>query len=530
MRRLFDAAGIDVEQWKALTIAALKIDFRAPSLGGHKSRGGVAAGLIVQGIFYTIFGALMARLVWVNRDLFFIGTVLATYVGFIVGTAILLDHNSAITSPDDYGILGFRPVTSRTYFAVKLTNILVYTNGLTTMAVWLPVVAATVRHGPAVGLASALAAYACSTAITLSVVLGYASMLRFVGAETIRRALSYVQMAMSFVVYGGSFAMSSVISARALAGASLPKTFWVLLVPTTWFGSYLELAAGRTSAFEVVPAVLSVAAIVLMTAGLGGRLTLEYSERLGAISTSTMRVRRPSVSGAGRLWFRSGEARAVALLVRSQFRNDLKFRMGVLSIVPLTIIYMAQTFRAGATADQSASTPLTIAVATFPTMLNMQLTRSDSFRAAWIFFVCPTDRMRIVRAAKDVLTMFFLAPYLGFVLVVSAYVKGNLWGEFVHVALLGLLGHLVLQLTILIDPVLPFSTPMTKGRNSTVLFIFTMGVVLVAALVQFLLIGLYSRATAVAAIAAGILGVSVAVDRLTRVRVNRQTRSLEFEG
>ena len=536
MRRLVDAIGIDFEQWRALSVAALKLDFRAPSLGGQQSAGSAARSLIGQAIFYTVFGGLFARFVWVNRDLFLVGTVLATYVAFIVGTAILLDHNSAITSPNDYGVLGFRPVSSRTYFAVKLTNVLVYTSGISTMAAWLPIVVATIRHGPAVGVASALAVYGCSTAITLSIVMGYASMLRVFGPDTIRRALSYVQLVMSFVVYGGSLAMSSLMSARALVGLSLPKTFWVLLFPPAWFGTYLELAAGRVSPFEVVPAALSVVAMAVLASGLGGRLSLEYSERLGAMMTATARVRRPAGGSRGRVWFSSGEARAVALLVRSQFRNDLKFRMGVLSIVPLTILYMLQTFRDGVMADPFAaasgarSMPLTIAVATFPVMLNMQLTRSDSFRAAWIFFVCPSDRMRIVRASKNVLMGFFLAPYLAFVLAVSAYFSGHLWTSFAHVTLLGLLGHLVLQMTLLIDPVLPFSRPMTKGRNSTLLFVFTIGIVFVAALMQFLLTDLYSRASAMAAVFVAMIGASALVDRLTRARIDRQTRSLEFEG
>ena len=208
--------------------------------------------------------------------------------------------------------------------------------------------------------------------------------------------------------------------------------------------------------------------------------------------------------------------------------------MGVLSIIPLTIIYMVQTFRDGVMADPfgpasgASSVPLTIAVATFPTMLNMQLTRSDSFRAAWIF-TCPSDRMRIVRASKDVLIVFFLVPYLAFVLAVSAYFSGHLWPAVMHVALLGLLGHLVLQLTVLIDPALPFSRPMTKGSNSTLLFAFTMGVVLVAALLQYTLTGLYST-PAIAVVPFAMVGASAVVDRLTRARVDRQTRSLEFEG
>jgi hypothetical protein len=37
----------------------------------------------------------------------------------MVGLMVLIDHQSVITSADDYLVLGARPVSSRTYFAVR---------------------------------------------------------------------------------------------------------------------------------------------------------------------------------------------------------------------------------------------------------------------------------------------------------------------------------------------------------------------------------------------------------------------------
>ena len=53
-----------------------------------------------------------------SRDLFLVGVVLSTLVMFVVGTAVLLDHAGADGAPATTPILGFRPVTSRTYLAV----------------------------------------------------------------------------------------------------------------------------------------------------------------------------------------------------------------------------------------------------------------------------------------------------------------------------------------------------------------------------------------------------------------------------
>ena len=154
MRRLFEALAIDYDHWKALTLTALRIDLRASRLGGaHFGHQEVkAAGLLIgQFIFYSAMGVAVALLVWFSRDLFLAATTVVTYVMFMIATTALLDHNAAIVSPDDHAILGFRPLTSRTYFAARLANMLVYTTVMTTVFSYVPIVAFFVRHGVAVG-------------------------------------------------------------------------------------------------------------------------------------------------------------------------------------------------------------------------------------------------------------------------------------------------------------------------------------------------------------------------------------------
>ena len=540
MRRLFAAAGVDFEQWKALTVVALKLDFRGSALtqrqGEHESR--VVISLIFQAIFYTLFGGIIAYLVWASRDLWLAGTIASTYIAFLIGTAVVLDHHSVISSPVDYAILGFRPVSSRTYFAVKLTNLLVYTTALTTVAAWVPVLVTSARHGVGIGGALFLDIYASSTATTLAIALGYATVLRAVGPDAIERALSYVQMIMGFAVYGGQFLISGVLSRTAPGTWSLPASPLILLYPGTWFGSYLALASGRTSPGAMACAAVSIVAVVVMGSQLGGRLSLQYSEALGAM---TVAARARAASAAEKrsrrgFWFTSGEARAVALLVRGQFRHDHRFRMGVLGLLPFTLLYMVLGVRNGAVADPFTATrnmqawPLTMAVLASPTMLRMLLTRSDAFRASWIFFTCPSDRMRIARSSKNVLVAFFLIPYLLVVSAIYAYVVGNVVHVLVHVAFLGLLAHLVLQIALLLDPALPFSRPMQQTRVTGFFLAFTFATILVSLFIQFYSARIYSDITWTVAAVAIIVLIGLVIDLLTRARVSRQAQLLEFEG
>ncbi|MEP6916204.1 MAG: hypothetical protein ABJC89_11185 [Acidobacteriota bacterium] len=541
MRRLFAALDVDFQQWKALTAVLLKLDFRGSAMRSASGVSGATATLIFQFLFHTLIGGAMAAVVIFARQLFLAGTVTIGMTMFIIGTAVLLDHNSAIASPGDYAILGFRPITSRTYFAIRLTNVLVYTTVLTTAAVWLPIVALFVRHGARVGGAGIVAFYACSISTALAVLMGYAWMLRIVGADWIRGALSIVQLAMSFVVYGGYMVMTHFVTRSFIGSLVLPRGTWLAFFPPAWFASYLELAAGNRGATEIAPAIVSIVALAAMGSALRGRLSLDYSERLGAmLSAAATRRAATQRSPAPRSWdlFKAGEARCVALLVRSQFRNDQRFKMGVLAVLPMTLLYLVMGIRSGSVHDPFVPAPrgagfslVTMAVMMFPPMLKFELARSEAFRASWIFFACPIDRMKIVRASKNVLVAYFLIPYLAFVAAITTYFAGHALHVAVHITLLGLISHLVLQIVMFLDPALPFSRPPAdKGRRSTSFIGLVGGIVIVVGIVGSFSPALYGSVAATLTALALLLLASAALDRLTRARVERQTGSLEFEG
>jgi hypothetical protein len=390
----------------------------------------------------------------------------------------------------------------------------------------------------AIGAALFLDIYASSTATTLAIALGYATVLRAVGPDAIERVLSYVQMIMGFAVYGGQFLISGLLS-RTMPGTwAMPASPAFLLYPGTWFGSYVEIASGRTNVAAITCAAVSLVAVAVMGSRLGGRLSLQYSETLGAMTVAA-RARASAAAekrSRGGFWFTTGEARAVALLVRSQFRHDHRFRMGVLGLLPFTLLYMVMGVGNGGVADPFTTTrnmqawPLTMAVLASPAMLRMLLTRSDAFRASWIFFTCPSDRMKIARSSKDVLVAFFLIPYLLVVSAIYSYVVGNVVHVLVHVAFLGLLAHLMLQIALLLDPALPFSRPVQQTRMTGVFLGFTLATILVSLFIQFFSARIYSDVTSMLAAVAIIILAGFVIDLLTRARVSRQAQLLEFEG
>jgi ABC-2 type transport system permease protein len=534
VKRLLTALGVDHEQWKALTIVALKLDLRTSSFGARGRRAARRSRAIAgQLMFYVLLGAFMAALVYGIGDRFLAATVVFSYVIFMVGTAMLVDHNAAIISPADYGILGFQPITSRTWFAVRLTNVLVYTLGMTTALGLLPTGALAIRYGPWIGIAAFIALYTCAITVTLAVVVLYASFMRRFGADRLKRVLSWVQMFSGFVVYGGYFFTSEAISKSALSAFRLTRTTWLMLYPATWFASYLEVADGSSLLIDLIPVVASVGFVVFLASRLGGRLSFDYAERLGELAAATAPAPSRTRSAGTGFWFRRGESRAVAILVRGHFRNDTRFRMGVLAIVPITVMYLFIGLRkASANASTSVDSLMLVTMAAlfFPTLLKQNLDRSDAFRAAWVFFASPADRSRLMGASKNVLVATFVVPYLLFVGVFLSFFTHNVLYISVYLVMVGLASHLALLFMTLVEPGLPFAKPVDRTRSSTRIFLTMIGVGLVAAFLPVLSRVIYSSAAATAATFFALILITLGLARAARHRIARQAEVLEFDG
>ena len=420
--------------------------------------------LITQAVVYSMYGVFMALLIWAAGDIFFGGLVAMSYMMFIVSTTVLLDHNSARD-------VARRLLDSRIpadharalYFAAKLANVLIYTTAMTSVLAYLPTVSFFLKYGAGAGFAGLGAFYLCSVTVALAILSGYAWLMGAVGPDRLKKVLSYLQLILSFFVYGGFFMLRAVMTNGALGNFQLTKSWWLALYPASWYASFLELSIGRHSALELVPAGLAVAAVVVLAAGLGGRLSLDYSEHLAAtISAATAASDKTRRSSSASLWFRTGESRAMSVLVKSQFKNNNRFRMTILTILPITVLYLLMGIVDGHLSDPfvvthnrrgpDGMTFISVAIMMFPQLLKAAISRSEAFRASWIFFVSPVDRAKLIRAASNVLVATFLVPYLIVIAAVLIYFVGAPVHVLIHITLMGLLSYFALQLYVLIDP------------------------------------------------------------------------------
>lgn len=528
MTRLFALAGVDYRQWKAVSRTLLRGDFRAPTAhekGQSYSLRSIKS-LLTMALVFGMFGLGAMVLILLNPDVLLTGIIVLSYFAFALGTTLLTQHGATMLAPADHVILGVRPVTSRTFFAIRLTNVLFHAFLTVTLMAYPPVLAFTFAHGLNVarGVAAAVAIYAWAAAVTFAVVAGYAALLGIVGAARLQRLIAYLQLAVGVAVYGGYFVAMEMFGRSVLARAAMPRHWWLVLVPPAWFTSYIEMAAHGVSTDLVVRALLSVVLLAGLAALLRGRLAHDYVARLSEPSAA------PRTEGAvvpTRHWaFLRHEARAVALLTRSHFRHDLRVRMGLFGVVPLLLIYVMRGM-SGDTADpflgaarDSTLDMVALTALMFPAIVLRHLESSDAFRAAWIYDVTPVDRGGLVIALKNIATVGFLLPFAAILAVMFTWRFGHPGHAAVHALLLAAVGHAALQLSVMVKPRLPFARAPTNSDGGSIL-VWMIGVMvggqLLLAGIQHFVYPSYARlALVVAALAAVTAVLELAVRRRAR--------------
>jgi ABC-2 type transport system permease protein len=537
LARLLTLLGVDPIQWRVLVQTALRVDLRttgAMSMSRMRSgKGSLRSFAITLGVM----GLILGLIVFVASDLFFSVSLFFSFLLFSVGSSLLLEYQAIVLSPDDYRQLGYQPITSRTFFAARLTSVLLYVWIMTLAIGFFPFIAsAFTRAG---GLLVMVTLIACSllasTTAALLVIGLYGWLLTLLPPSRLKHALTYLQLAATFLIYSSYFLLPRLIGQDELQQFTMPRSGWVLFIPGTWYAGGVEAAAGQTTPIQLALAGLT----VLLAAGsvtlAGGRLSLDYADRLadlmidstGDAATAKARVR------SGRI-FRDGERRAVALLVKGLFRHDMKFRLGVLGIVPLTIIYLLGGFGAhGGVTDpflmsSRRGEPQLVyyAVLFFPTMLRQVMSRSDGYRAAWIFFATPADTPRLVLAVKDFVLAYFVLPYLAFLGLLLAYWFTRIDHLVILLVTLALLCHLVLLIQLLLNPELPFSQPETKGGRSQVM-VLAIGLSFVAVWLPAMLHQAFATPTRVLATLTGFVAANLVLQKVTALRVRRLARHAE---
>lgn len=538
MNRLAALAGIDPTQWLALTRIYLVMDFRrgggaANAESKHRRQPPAAAVAIAAGAL--INSLVIALLVYLIRDPLTAAVVMVSMGGATTSMLLIVDFAGSVIAAEDYWVLAPRPVSSRTYFAARLTAVLTYIIGFSAVLSVAPAIVFLLAHGlGAGGFAGAIGATIFSSVAGAALVIAvYTSVVTRVPPARLVPIISLVHLSGSMMVMFGFLSVFRGFEDPNFRDLSISRVegFWFL--PPTWFAALVPTLAGTGGAAAATAATAAVLLTIVLLWFACGWISLDSAARLtDATSAGTGRAGRRMLDRVP--GFRSGEAYVVATLIRAQFRHDLRFRLGILGVLPMTVFYMSLGWNEGVLLDpfgdatNRGAAPVYMALCFLPMMLHGALQASDHWKASWLFWATPADSARLVVAAKNFVALFFLGTFLLLLAGVWAFFYERAWHAFVHAAFVGAGAHMLLQLAVMITPVLPFAREPKRGEQSGRLFwLFLVGMVFATA-GPMMLPWVYARPRWTVTLAVVIVAVTVGLEWLLRRRARRHFATLEF--
>jgi len=460
---------------------SFKNDWRGssnPMTGGSGKKSkfpGILIILIMNVVMSIFLGAIFIPV----SDLFAGMVLAATGAMVVVAVQVLLEFGNIIITPDDYHVIGPHPVNSRTFYTAKLVHLLIYVSLLSAAISIAPAIFAAVNAksfwaGPIV----LLHFWITNIFAAVLVMNLYTLILKKVDKHRLERILGYVHMGLNIGFYVGINVLTRVMK-NVLIGFDIDTLPWMKALPAYWFAGGVRLGLSGWDWETFLIALLGLTILGGLARMAFSYLSLSYAESLTRTAwTRAVKARRPIPPFVQNLWYRisNHEERALLTLVRANFKHDIQFRLGILAFIPLLLLYMIYGFitAGGNVRDPLAPLPETqvmtnillgMAVIILPNMILSIMQTSKSWKAAWVFFATPLDRVNLIRAVDRIIMTVIVLPIGLLMCGMFIYMYGNLIHGVLHAAFMVLMTATGLTFLNIFSIRLPFAAESRPGNQ-----------------------------------------------------------------
>jgi hypothetical protein len=429
-------------------------------------------------IFYAAMSIFFAAILWAFPQRLLPALILTSFVMFSTALNIMLEFGGLILSPDDYNVIAPLPVSSRTFFYSKMINLLFYTCSMSLAIGVIPSVVFVIHHDNVISGVFLLAGVVMSGIATSFFVAGiYSSLLGFVSRERLSAVLQYAQTSLALLVYLAYFLAPKLFS-EGIKQTQDPSDWWVYALPPAWYSSLIGIGGALKTDHWVYSSIAGLLALVFLVYFGSRHISIGYAAALARSESVESGKSAQKTHRAFRLGMiaklLNPEEQAVFRLIWAQFRHDNKFKLTVLGIIPLTIMYviMGMTENGGivdpfvsSAAKATQGLLVFMALGMFPAMIQSSVTSSASYAASWIFFATPADLPRIIMSTRKFMQIYFVIPYLVFLWAIFGFIFNNFLHSLMLSAVLYNLEMILLSVFNVVQANVPFSQPLTKTRQ-----------------------------------------------------------------
>jgi hypothetical protein len=254
--------------------------------------------------------------------------------------------------------------------------------------------------------------------------------------------------------------------------------WYLYLLPPAWFASWPALVCDQFTTARALAGAAGLLLLLFSYLMVLSRLSLGYARSLNENVARAQVTAEREPGFFSQLWRRltNPEERVVSRLIRAQFKHDNRYKVTVLSMLPLVALYLymgsqdgkslVDPFLISLAKDTEPNVMFYFAVGLLPLLIIAGTNYSTAYQAAWIFFATPADRVRLVLATKRFALLYFCVPYVFLVFLIQAYYYGNVLHSALHSVTLLLTCTIVLTIMVMMLGKVPFSLPVRRGGTT----------------------------------------------------------------
>jgi ABC-2 type transport system permease protein len=505
--RIFALFGVDEIQFRTLLRIGFLIDLRGSAQAatpGHATDSPLKSSMIL----YGVCSAFLAPLAFLFPAALYARFIMVFGMA-LLGMIMLVDFGVTLVVPDDIAILGWRPISSRTYFAAKLTNALAFICAFAVALFTVPAIAGIFARGATVMFFPVFLLSAIFGGVFIAglVAASYAALLRIFSAEKFRSAVNFLQIAMMATLMVGSQvgpriegrdAMRQLLNKQGLDSSSWS---WWDLMPPRWFCAPGELLIGGANRRVITLSAIAFVGTIALFIVLIRSLSLTYLQKVhGSGATSPVQTpgrRRSWFLPLFQVFFRTSEESVMFHLIRTQVGRDRQVRLRIYPMLAYALIVLPFVLLAPASRGHEHVNPGLLKIAPLivmgllPGVLLPLLPFAGESQGAWIFELAGLqDTGSVASGIKKSLACLFLIPLALACFAGLVFVAGP-WQAALSISFALSVAILILQLEFMwLFSGLPFTRKMPKGRasaNLTYVFIGYGFIAVAGALAYFIL-------------------------------------------
>jgi ABC-2 type transport system permease protein len=482
-RALYETGGVDYRQLRSIVQVKLMMDNRRQSGIMGQQRSGRQRGFFFALIMYAIFGFLVSIIIYAVPSTLVSMLIIFSYIMVTVIMVLITDFSTVLLDTSDNSIVLPRPVSSRTLLAARITHIALYV-GMLVLALSLGSIIAVCIQFTAAAIIGFIVCLGLSTllAITITNAL-YLLVMRFTSEERMKNIINYLQIGMTVLFMGSYQLMPRLVGSAEGFAEGIAISAWMYLVPPFWFSATVELL--QHNSFDAAHLSMVLLACIVPGAALYlyRNLTSVFTNKLQELAIET-RGTNTQTSTLSTLFdwpsrfLPNGGERSGFTLTQRALARDRKLKLKLYpSIGYFLVLAVVVSFRSFSNVEdlvgELQQSKMYLGLLYFCSLVlytaYFEISFSDDFKAAWVFFSSPLKNPGAVLAGSLVaLVTTLFVPFYFFIGAIVLFI----WGTAVLDDLVfGLINNLIIILSISLIHKKNFPLSLPEGaRNSSTNF------------------------------------------------------------